>query len=253
MRLLLLLVLIAVALIAQAPAWLVAQPVRDSTNGIVELRRAAGTVWRGEADVVLKAPAAAARDTSAREANAGRVQWSARRFDLERSAAIIDIAQTPPASRPLTITALAADRGQATGMLRLPVEALALVPLLAQWKATGEAIADIADLAWEGRSARGNGVLKWRGARLLPPNLPGGIALGDVEANVVLSGNAASVRARNTGGDVELAIDASSQTRSIAVTIQPRATATSAQLAWLKSHTMSRTPSGGFRIDAGWP
>lgn len=71
--------------------------------------------------------------------------------------------------------------------------------------------------------------------------------------NATISGGTTTLNVRSAGGDVDVALDAASRTRTIAVALQPRPSATPAQLAWLQSHTMSRTPSGGFRIDAGWP
>ena len=258
MRVLLLLVLLAVALVAQAPAWLLAGPLRTASSGIVELRRPSGTVWNGAADVALVA-ALPATATATREASAGRMTWSVRRIDPSTPSATIDLYQVPANPKPLTIVASGGERFDISGTFRMPLQALGLVPMLAGWSATGDAIADTARVQWSSRINPGhdgrNGLvtLRWSGARLVPPDLPEGLALGDATGNVTVSAGATTMDMRSTGGDVDLILDAASRTRTIAIALQPRPAATPAQLAWLQTHTMSRTPSGGFRIDAGWP
>ena len=246
MRLLLLLVLVAIALAAQAPAWLLARQVRDASAGVVDVRNATGTLWNGRADLVVRPTA------SAPEANAGSVLWKVQRFDMSRTAWIIDIRQSPAAPRPMQmIVNPGFDRIDVAGSVRLPLDVAGAVPILAGWTVTGEATADTDALQWLDGRAAGSVIARWQGARLVPPDLPGGFALGDVNATITMS-PAVVIRVRNAGGDVDLQIDASSQARTIALLAQPRATTSAAQLAWLQSHTMGRGP-GGFRVDVGWP
>lgn len=260
MRLLLLLVLLALALVAQAPAWLLASPLRNASSGIVELRRPSGTVWNGAADLALvTALPATATATATREAGGGRLTWSVRRIDPSTPSLTVDLNQVPANPKPLTIVASGGERFDISGTFRMPLQALGLVPMLAGWSATGDAIADTARLQWSSRINPGNDgrnglvTLRWSGARLVPPDLPEGLALGDATGNVTVSAGATTMDMRSTSGDVDLVLDAASRTRTIAIALQPRPSATPAQLAWLQTHTMSRTPSGGFRIDAGWP
>ena len=250
MRLLLLLVFVAVALVAQAPAWLLAGPLRNAFNSSVELRRPSGSVWNGAADLALLATMPAAR-----EASAGRIAWSVRRIDPSTPSLTVELNQVPSNPKPLTIVASTGGRFDISGTFRLPLQAMGLVPMLAGWSATGEAIADTARLSTStGREGR-NGLvaIRWTGARLVPPDLPEGLALGDASGSVTVSDGETTINMRSTGGDVDVALDAASRTRTIALALQPRPPATPSQLAWLQTHTMSRTPTGGFRIDAGWP
>ena len=254
MRLLLLLVFMAVALVAQAPAWLVAGPLRDASSGSVELRRPSGSVWNGAADLALLTTAPASR-----EASAGRIAWSVRRIDPSTPSLTIELNQVPANPKPLTIVASTGGHIDISGTFRLPLQAIGLVPMLAGWAARGEAIADTTRLQWNANASSGNDgrnglvAIRWTGARLVPPDLPEGLALGDASGTLTVSGGATTVNMRSTGGDVDVALDAASRTRTIAVALQPQSPATPSQLAWLQTHTMSRTPSGGFRIDAGWP
>jgi hypothetical protein len=252
MRLLLFIVLLVAALVAQAPAWLVARPIRDVSNGIADLANVSGTAWRGSADLVLKATLPVAREIAA-----GRVEWSVRRVDLLARAATIELRQpaSPPQTpvAPMTVAVGPGDRLDIAGSIRVPVQAIALVPLLNGWTASGDAVADIPRMQRIDGVPNGSATIRWNGARIEPPNLPGGLGLGNATGTATVAGGATTLNVRSTGGDVDVAVDGASRSRTIAVTLQPRPSATPAQLAWLQSHTMGRTSSGGYRIDAGWP
>lgn len=248
MRLLLLLLLIAIAMIVQAPAWLVAKPLHDASSGIAEVRDARGTIWSGAADLALHSP-----PPSTREIGAGRIEWSLTQLDALARSITIELRQPSTSSPPFTLKVGPGDRADVTGSLSVPVQAIGLVPMLGGWSASGEAVANIARLQSTGRIPNGTVAIRWTGARLLPPDLPGGIALGETKVEITLDGGATSIHARSSGGDVDLAVDAASRTRTVAITLQPRPSASPQVLGWLQTHTMTRTPAGAFRIDAGWP
>ena len=246
MRFLLLLALIAVALVVRAPAWLAAREVQQASSGILELRSTSGTLWRGQGDLVVHGPRPVMRETSA-----GIVHWNIERMDLARKTATIKIEQSPPGPQPLTMT-LGVDRVDIAGSALVPADVAMSLPLLAGWTLAGVATIETPALQWANGSAAGTAIVHWRNAALFPPDLPGGFLLGDVDGNATVSSGPIGASVRNQGGDVELAIDASSQTGKIALLVQPRNHASAAQVAWLQSHTMGRTPQG-FRIDIGWP
>ena len=247
-RLLLLLVLVAIALAVQAPAWLLARSVQERSGGMLELRNASGTLWNGQADAVVRGKAAGER-----EILLGRLAWRAERIDWQHRALIFDVRQTPAGPRPATI-ALGADRIRYAGSARLPAAIAGRVRLLAGWTIAGEVVVDTDALEWADGAGTGAATALWRSASLVPPDLPGGFALGEVTARVTLDGAAVVVSVRNSGGDLELTGDASSRAGTVALLLQPRAGAgaSGALIAWLQSHTMGRTPRG-YTIDAGWP
>ena len=246
LRLLLLLVLVAIALAVQAPAWLVGHNVQERSGGIMELRHTSGTIWNGQADAIVRGAAAGERDVSL-----GRVAWRVDRIDWPQRTLIVGVSQTPPAPRPATIVVGAHDI-RLGGSVRVPAAIAGTIRLLAGWGIGGEVVIDTDALQWARSTGTGTATAQWHNATLVPPDLPDGFALGEVSARVALDGTATVVSVRNSGGDLELTGDASSRTRTIALLLQPRAGASSAQLAWLQSHTMGRTPRG-YNIDAGWP
>jgi Type II secretion system (T2SS), protein N len=248
-RLLLLLMLLAIALAAQAPAWLLARSVQERSGNMIELRNASGTIWNGQADAIFRGKTAGEREISA-----GSIAWRAVRIDWQHRALIFDVRQTPAGPRPLTL-ALGADSIRLAGGGRLPATVAGRIPLLAGWTIAGEVVVDTDALEWANGTGTGAATALWRSASLVPPDLPGGFALGEVTARITLDSAAIVASVRNSGGDIELTGDASSRTGTVALLLQPRAGSSGtsgAQIAWLQSHTMGRTPRG-YTIDAGWP
>lgn len=244
--LLLLLALMAIALVVQAPAWLLGRSIQARTDGLVELRHTKGTVWNGEADAVVKGGPAAKR-----EIFLGRVAWRAERINWQQRALIVSVRQTPAGPRPATI-ALAGDHVRVAGGARLPAALAGNIRWLAGWALAGDVAIDSDGLEWTGGNGTGAATALWRGAILVPPDLPSGFALGEVTARISVAGTAATVSIANSGGDIELTGEASSQTGRVSLSLQPRAGATVAQVAWLQSHTMGRT-ARGYTVDTGWP
>ncbi len=242
----LLLLLVIVALAWQAPAWLAGREVLARSGGLIELRNASGTIWQGEADVIARGNPGAARDIFL-----GRVEWRVARFDWGRRAMIAEVRQAPGGAKPLSI-ALARDRIDVAGGARIPAALAARIRLLAGWTFAGDVVLDTDALAWTDGIAAGAASAQWDNATLTPPDLPGGFALGAVTARITLDAGGIAIAAKNTGGDIELTGEASSRTGRIALLLQPRASASAAQAAWLQTHTMGRTPHG-YTIDAGWP
>jgi Type II secretion system (T2SS), protein N len=245
-RVLILLMLVAIALAVQAPAWLLARSVQERSGSVMELRNASGTIWNGQADAIFRGKTAGESEISA-----GSVAWRATRIDWQHRALIFDVRQTPAGPRPLTL-ALGADNIRLAGGGRLPATVAGRIPALAGWTIAGEVLVDSNALGWANGAGTGAATVLWRGATVVPPDLPGGFALGEVTARVTLDGAAVAVLVRNSGGDIELTGDASSRTGTVALLVQPRAGLSSAQVAWLQSHTTGRT-SRGYTFDAGWP
>lgn len=248
-RVLLLLLLVTIALAVQAPAWLLASSVQEHSGGFVALRNTAGTIWKGEADVVIPG-----RSATQREILAGRIAWRLARIDPRQRAVVIEVRQTPAASRPATIT-LGFDHLRFSGSVRLPAAVAARSPLLAGWTMTGDVVVDSESIDWAGGSGSGAATALWRGATLVPADLPDGFALGDVAASIAADGAGVVVSLRNTGGELALSGDASSRAGTVAIGLQPRGAApglSGAQLAWLQSHTMGRT-ANGYTITTAWP
>ena len=245
-RALLLLVLTAVALAVLAPAWLLGRGVQERSGGLVELRKMSGTIWNGEADAIVRA-----RTASEHEILLGRIAWRVDQVDWQHRALTMAVHQTPAGPRPATI-ALGADHVRFAGSARLPASIAGRVRLLAGWTIAGEVVVDTDALEWADGAGTGTATAIWRDAILIPPDLPGGFALGEVTARVVLEGTALAVSVRNSGGAIDLTGDGSSRAGTVTLLLQPHAGASSAQLAWLQSHTMGRT-ARGYAIDAGWP
>ena len=248
-RALLLLLLVALALAWQAPAWLLGRDLAERSGGLVELRNSAGTIWHGEADAIVRGNVAGARDIFL-----GRVAWRAERFDWQRRAVIVEVTQTPGGAR-LTTIGVGRDRVDVAGSARIPAAIAGRVRLLAGWTFAGDIVLDTDTLAWTGGAGSGAATAQWHNASVVPPDLPGGFALGDVTAQIAIDPGGVTIAARNTGGDVEITADAASRSGRISLLLQPRASPggmSPAQAAWLQSHTMGRTPRG-YTIDAGWP
>ncbi|MEP7083524.1 MAG: type II secretion system protein N [Betaproteobacteria bacterium] len=250
-RALLLVLLVAVALAWQAPAWLLGREIGARSGGLVELRNAAGTLWNGEADAVIRAMGSGTRDVFV-----GRIGWHVERFDWARRALIATLHQTPGGARPISLTA-ARDRIDAAGSVRVPAALAGRIPLLAGWLFAGDIVLDSDALTWIDGAATGAALAQWRNATVVPPDLPGGFALGEVTARITLEPGGITISARNNGGDLELTADASSRSGRISLLVQPRtaapsAAAATAQSAWLQTHTTGHT-ARGYTIDAGWP
>lgn len=248
-RALLLLLLVTIALAVQAPAWLLASSVQERSGGLVALHHTAGTIWKGEADVVIPG-----RATAQREIFAGRIAWRVLRIDPWQRALVIEIQQTPAAARPATIK-LGVDHMRFSGSMRLPAAVAARAPLLSAWTMRGDVVLESEAMDWAGGAASGAATVLWRGAAVVPPDLPGGFTLGDTTASISVDGAGVMVSLRNTGGELALTGDASSRAGTVAILLQPRGAApglSGAQLAWLQSHTMGRT-ANGYTITTGWP
>lgn len=251
-RALLLVLLLALLLAWQAPAWLLGRDVNVRSGGLLELRNATGTLWNGEADAVIGATGSGARDVFI-----GRISWRVERFDWTRRALIATVRQTPGGTRPIALT-VARDSIDAAGSVRVPAALAARIPLLAGWLFAGDVVLDSDALTWSAGVATGAAVAQWRSAMVVPPDLPGGFVLGEVTARIALEPGGITISARNSGGDLELTADASSRSGRISLLLQPRtaapgaASAATAQSTWLQTHTMGHT-ARGYTIDAGWP
>jgi hypothetical protein len=84
------------------------------------------------------------------------------------------------------------------------------------------------------RNGSVNGTAIQPGARLVPPDLPAG-AVG-TRRPATPDGAGTALAVTNQGGDAELKADGSLRTGQIVLQVQPRATATPVQVAWLRSH-----------------
>lgn len=245
-RALLLLLLLAIALAAQTPAWLLAALAQDQSQGILALRNSTGTIWNGAADAFVRG-----RTAGEREIGLGRIAWKATGIDTAARALRVEVRQEPGAPRPLSI-GVGAGHVRFAGSVRLPAALVARLPVLTGSIATGDVVIDTDSLAWTDGNPGGSARLAWSKAFLAPRDLPAGMALGDVTGSLALDGGVIALTLRNSGGDLEISGGASSRTGKVNLLLQPRPGAPGTLAPWLATHTMGRTPLG-YSIDAGWP
>lgn len=237
-RLLLFVVLLAVALAVQAPAWLLQRTLAERTAGLVGMTDARGTFWNGLAQLTLLG-----QPTGGRDVELGTVQWNLAGIDWQRRALRVEVIQSPGAAAPATFW-LSPGRIDFAGTLLLPGAALAAAPWTAGWRFGGEVALESEGLSWIDGSSSGTMVASWGGARLDPPDLTGGFALGEVIVRSRRDNGVLELTMTNRGGDVDLRGVASTASGRATLDVQPGPIATPAQIAWLQSHTMGRSGTG---------
>jgi hypothetical protein len=239
-RLIAFLLLLSSMLVAQAPAWLVADRLAADRNGWIELRNPAGTLWSGSAEAYVPAAGGTANALAL-----GRLTWRIARLDWSRRTLVFDISQTPGAPRPAELIA-GFDRRAVSGAVRLPAAVAMRLPQLAGWTIGGTVTFDSDSFEWNG-SAAGNLNVLWQNASITPIDLPEAIALGDVSGRIVADAKGISLSFANAGGSIQLNGSSDSRTGQVSVQAQPRSSATPAQIAWLQSHLRPQ-PQGGYAI-----
>lgn len=240
------LALLMLATAALAPAWLLERSATDLSGGLVMLTATSGTVWNGEGDLVLRGQPTGGRDT-----DAGRIGWRVHALDWRHPAVRFLVWQTPAASGPAVVT-IGPGRVEFGGRAHLPAAALAAAPWTVGWRFDGDIAVESQQLQWQAGSATGAATALWQSARLVPPDLRDGLALGDITIRSRVAGPAFEIALTNSGGDVELAGSMSTATRTLKLSLRPRASASAEQLAWLQSHTSGRA-GGAYTIDLTLP
>src|SRR5690349_19229171 len=145
MRLLVVLALFALALVLQAPAWLVADRAALATGGRLVIVGPTGSAWSGGGDALL-APGDAATTPVA----LGRVRWQVERIGGDGLTFALEQPVVPQSGAPsLVRVTLGSNAGSATGSVRLPASMLStLVPLAADWRFGGTWTIATDRLAW---------------------------------------------------------------------------------------------------------
>jgi len=244
-------VLLAVMLAVQAPAWLVTDRIAAATGGWIDLRNANGTVWRGSADAYapVSSGAVGTGGNSVAAANPGiagaaialgHLGWRIAGIDWPRRALIVEIEQTPGAARPVTLVA-GIDRRMMSGAIRLPAVIAMRVRQLAGWPLGGTITFESDQFAFNG-GADGNVSFAWQDASVTPVDLPEAIPLGDVTGRIAADAKGFSVSFSNSGGNVAVSGSGDSRTGQVSLQAEPRATATPSQSAWLQSHLPATAP-----------
>jgi hypothetical protein len=240
-RLLAFLVLLALALLAQAPAWLVADRVAAATGGVAQVRNATGTWWKGGGEAVV--PLAATGTTAA---SLGTVRWRVDRIDLGARSLTLTVEQSPGGPRPIVAT-IGSGGATAAGSFRLPATVLARLPQAAGWSVHGAVVAESDRLAWDGQRAAGIVKFRWPNAALAPSGSPESIALGEVTGRVEFGPAGPAVAVTNSGGSVQLEGALEPRSGQATLKLQPRANAPPEVSAWLQSR-FGPVPPGGYAL-----
>ena len=245
LRLLLILALLAIALVAQAPAWLVAERVGAATGDVVQLRNASGTWWKGsgEAVIPLAAPGAVA--------SLGVVRWRVGRVDAGAKSVTVSVEEDHGGPQPIIATL---GRGSATaaGSVRVPASILWRLPQAAGWTATGAIIAVTDRIDWDGARPTGILNLRWPNAGLAPPGSPEPIALGEVAGRAQFGPAGPAVTVANTGGSLKVEGALDPRSGQATLTVQPRPDTPPQLTAWLQSR-LGPPPPGGYALAYSLP
>jgi hypothetical protein len=240
LRLLVILMLLALALLAEGPAWVVGDRVATATEGAVQVRNASGTWWKGTGEAVVPLP------VNGTAISLGTVRWRIDRIDLGARTLTLSVEQSPGGSRPVVAT-IGSGSATAAGSVRVPAAILARLPLAAGWTASGAVVADSDRLGWDGRQAAGIVNLRWPSAALTPPGSPEAIALGDVTGRVQFGPAGPAVAVANAGGSVQLEGALEPRSGQVRLTVQPRPDAPPQLSAWLQSR-LGPVPPGGYAL-----
>lgn len=184
----------AVALVVLAPATLIDARLQGMGEGTLRLAEARGSLWSGKGWIEV-------RDAHGRAGIARRLSWRVSPVSLLRGRLVADIELEQAERRfPVTVSLSGVEVGALH--VRLPAAALSLgMPRLAPLRLTGEVVVDIAQLALERGSARGEATLQWRAAgSALTPVAP----LGDYEVRFTATGNAVKGVLRTLEGPLQL-------------------------------------------------
>jgi hypothetical protein len=189
------LVLIALAVLWQAPATLVGHVLEDKSHGRVKLADTSGTVWSGQGVVVVG---------DARLPFAWRVHPTA----LARGETVVDLVPQPGTDTPRGTVTVRED-GVSARNLRLSIPASLLPSAVSQQsRVTAGGTIDIASDALDLRrtAASGNVLAQWHDATVGPA---GGqaVALGELTATLTAQQQRLVGPVRNTGGDVDVGGD----------------------------------------------
>jgi len=240
LRALLVVLLLGIALVLRAPAWIVADRVGLATDGALRLENASGT-WRdGRADAIVPLTGSDAAIVL------GPVRWHLDRIDWSGRAAVVSVTQDPPQPRALVVTASPTGFGIA-GAARVPVAIVQRWPQSAGWTTGGNIVVATDSLDWNGQRWAGIATAQWPNAALTPPGAPQPIALGDVSLRLQFGPAGPAGTLSNAGGAMRLdgALDAKSARATL--TVAPRPDAPPELVDWLRSR-LGPVPPAGYTI-----
>jgi len=202
-------VLLAAALAVFAPASLVAPFVERATLGNVAATAAEGTLWRGRATLA-----------------AGSVQlpvaWTVAPLPLATGEARIELMPVDATAGSPRADIRASRNGLVLTGLAVAFPASVLQPALLRaakaprgWIVAGDIAAGTPTLAWTPAAWSGGIDVDWRNAQLTPAESRP-VALGDLSAKLVASGNRLAGPVVNRGGDIDVRGDVALGTTGVA-------------------------------------
>ena len=188
-------ILLAAALIIEAPATLLDRRVADLTDGRIRIAAATGTVWRGAGELTLLPDGVRIP-----------IAWRLEPMPLLRGV-LAGSLTAENANRPATFTVEQEDfivHDFAIALPAISVLRTAGVPD-ALTNAGGLLTLEAADLARRGDRLEARANLRWTDAALAAPLTGARIALGDVRLAAAGSGGEIPAPLSNSGGEVDIA------------------------------------------------
>ncbi len=149
--------LLAGALLVQAPAWLLSTALVGQSGGKLALEATEGTIWSGRGRLELVTP-------KGRVVLIDRLGWSLAPLPLLGGRAVVDLHLAGAAAGHIEMerAALAVRALE----LDVPAAALAAMPPLEAAQPTGTLHLSIPELYWASQASQGGGLVTWRDASL---------------------------------------------------------------------------------------
>lgn len=186
----------AVFLVATVPARYVAAKVQSGSQGRIQLSDATGTLWRGKAKAVVSIPGGAlALDRLDWRFLPGRIAAGRIAFDVKAGLPGFEASGEIAKS----FSAWEVRDFDAHGNVALVTT---ILPWIAAWRPAGTAMVTSQSFSWDGRDARGDMRIEWRGAGL---SLADVRPLGTYRAEVRAEGGPAKVKLTTVEGQLRLA------------------------------------------------
>jgi hypothetical protein len=197
---------------ALAPAALMGTWLGAATDGALRLSAERGTLWRGSAGLSLVL-------ADGRAVTLPSITWRLEPVSLLSGAVEGALLPGTGARGEAAVTGRFRLERQALRLgdlrLALPADVLAAIPRLAALRPQGWLVAEADSLRWAPPSSTGEGRIRWQEATLNLPPSPDAIALGQIDAVIVLTGERIDYTLASDGDTVEL--DARGQWRPGAI------------------------------------
>jgi general secretion pathway protein N len=185
-----------VFLAATVPARFVAAMVQSETQGRMRMSDASGTLWRGSAKAVVGSPGGTlALDRLDWRFLPGRIAAGRIAFEMKAGSPGLEAGGEVGKS----FSAWEVRDFDARGNVSLLA---AVLPWIAAWRPDGTALASSPSFSWNGREARGELRIEWRGAGL---SLASVRPLGTYRAEVRAEGGPARMKVTTVDGPLRVA------------------------------------------------